>query len=218
MRVLVTEDERALAELIARGLRRKAMAVDVCHNGADALEQLAVNDYDVLVLDRDLPGVHGDEVCRRLAGGRVRTRILMLTAADSVADRVAGLNLGADDYLPKPFDYAELVARVLALGRRAQAPVPPIVERAGLTVDIGRRQAFRDGGYLPLSLKEFGVLETLLRADGSVVSSEELLERVWDANADPFTNTVRVTLSKLRGKLGEPGVIETVTGAGYRIP
>jgi DNA-binding response OmpR family regulator len=218
MRVLVTEDERALAELIATGLRRKAMAVDVCHDGEHALEHLSVNDYDVLILDRDLPGLHGDEVCRRLARDRTGTRILMLTAADSVADRVNGLNLGADDYLPKPFDYAELVARVLALGRRSQTPLPPIIERAGIALDIGRRQAFRDGGYLPLSLKEFGVLEMLLAADGAVVSSEDLLEHVWDANADPFTNTVRVTLSKLRGKLGTPNVIETVTGAGYRIP
>jgi DNA-binding response OmpR family regulator len=217
MRVLIAEDEPALAALIAKGLRRRALAVDVAPDGAAALERLAVDDYDVLVLDRDLPKVHGDEVCRRLAAGRARVRILMLTAAAAPAERVAGLNLGADDYLPKPFDYDELVARVLALGRRARAPLPPVLERGGIRLDIGRRQAFRDGVYLPLSLKEFGILETLLAADGTVVSAERLLEAVWDANADPFTNTVKVTVSKLRAKLGRPEVIETVIGAGYRI-
>ncbi|NUP49995.1 MAG: response regulator transcription factor [Catenulispora sp.] len=217
MRVLIAEDDPALAALLAKGLRRRALAVDVAQDGAEALERLAVDDYDVLVLDRDLPRVHGDEVCRRLAAERARVRILMLTAAAAPAERVAGLNLGADDYLPKPFDYDELVARVLALGRRARAPLPPVLERAGIRVDIGRRQAFRDGAYLPLSLKEFGILEALLSADGAVVSAERLLETVWDANTDPFTNTVKVTLSKLRGKLGRPEVIETVIGAGYRI-
>ncbi|ACU77445.1 two component transcriptional regulator, winged helix family [Catenulispora acidiphila DSM 44928] len=217
MRVLIAEDEPALAALLAKGLRRRAMAVDVALDGGEALERLAVDDYDVLVLDRDLPEVHGDEVCRRLAAGRARVRILMLTAAAAPTERVAGLNLGADDYLPKPFDYDELVARVLALGRRAQAPLPPVLERAGIRLDSGRRQAFRDGTYLPLSLKEFGILEALLAADGTVVSSERLLESVWDANADPFTNTVRVTLSKLRSKLGKPDVVETVIGSGYRI-
>jgi DNA-binding response OmpR family regulator len=217
MRVLIAEDEPALAALLAKGLRRRAMAVDVAHDGAEALERLAIDDYDVLVLDRDLPEVHGDEVCRRLAAGRARVRILMLTAAAAPAERVAGLNLGADDYLPKPFDYDELVARILALGRRARAPLPPVLERAGIRLDVGRRQAYRDGTYLPLTLKEFGVLETLLAADGAIVSTERLLEAVWDVNADPFTNTVRVTLSKLRAKLGQPDVIETVIGAGYRI-
>lgn len=217
MRVLIAEDEPTLAALLAKGLRRRAMAVDVVHDGAEALEHLAIDDYDVLVLDRDLPKVHGDDVCRRLAAGRARVRILMLTAAAAPAERVAGLNLGADDYLPKPFDYDELVARILALGRRAQAPLPPVLERAGIRLDAGRRQAYRDGTYLPLTLKEFGVLETLLAADGALVSAERLLEAVWDVNADPFTNTVRVTLSKLRAKLGQPEVIETVIGAGYRI-
>ena len=217
MRVLIAEDEPALAALLAKGLRRRAMAVDVAHDGAEALERLAIDDYDVLVLDRDLPEVHGDEVCRRLAAGRARVRILMLTAAAAPAERVAGLNLGADDYLSKPFDYDELVARILALGRRARAPLPPVLERAGIRLDVGRRQAYRDGTYLPLTLKEFGVLETLLAADGAIVSTERLLEAVWDVNADPFTNTVRVTLSKLRAKLGQPDVIETVIGAGYRI-
>ena len=217
MKVLIAEDEPTLAALLAKGLRRRAMAVDVVHDGAEALERLAVDDYDVLVLDRDLPKVHGDDVCRRLAAARARVRILMLTAAAAPAERVAGLNLGADDYLPKPFDYDELVARILALGRRAQAPLPPVLERADIRLDVGRRQAYRDGRYLPLTLKEFGVLETLLAADGALVSAERLLEAVWDVNADPFTNTVRVTLSKLRAKLGQPEVIETVIGAGYRI-
>jgi len=217
MKVLIAEDEPTLAALLAKGLRRRAMAVDVVHDGAEALERLAIDDYDVLVLDRDLPKVHGDDVCRRLAAARARVRILMLTAAAAPAERVAGLNLGADDYLPKPFDYDELVARILALGRRAQAPLPPVLERADIRLDVGRRQAYRDGTYLPLTLKEFGVLETLLAADGALVSAERLLEAVWDVNADPFTNTVRVTLSKLRAKLGQPEVIETVIGAGYRI-
>jgi DNA-binding response OmpR family regulator len=217
MKVLIAEDEPTLAALLAKGLRRRAMAVDVVHDGAEALERLAIDDYDVLLLDRDLPKVHGDDVCRRLAAARARVRILMLTAAAAPAERVAGLNLGADDYLPKPFDYDELVARILALGRRAQAPLPPVLERADIRLDVGRRQAYRDGRYLPLTLKEFGVLETLLAADGALVSAERLLEAVWDVNADPFTNTVRVTLSKLRAKLGQPEVIETVIGAGYRI-
>jgi DNA-binding response OmpR family regulator len=217
MRVLIAEDEPTLAALLAKGLRRRAIAVDVVHDGAEALERLAIDDYDVLVLDRGLPKVHGDDVCRRLAAARARVRILMLTAAAAPAERAAGLNLGADDYLPKPFDYDELVARILALGRRAQAPLPPVLERAGIRLDTGRRQAYRDGTYLPLTFKEFGVLETLLAADGALVSAERLLEAVWDVNADPFTNTVRVTLSKLRAKLGQPEVIETVIGAGYRI-
>jgi two-component system response regulator VanR len=181
------------------------------------VEVLSINDYDVLVLDRDLPGVHGDEVCRRLVHTGARTRILMLTAAGSVRDLVEGLNLGADDYLAKPFEYGELVARIQALGRRAARPLPPVVERAGVIVDVPRRQAFRDGHLLPLTLKEFAVLEVLMLAGGTVVSAEQLLERAWDAHADPFTNAVRVTISKLRAKLGDPPVIETVPGAGYRI-
>ncbi|MFG1947127.1 response regulator transcription factor [Nonomuraea sp. NPDC048826] len=217
MRVLVAEDEKALADLVAEGLRRFSMAVDVVYDGAAAVERLAVNDYDVVVLDRDLPEVHGDEVCKELAGAGVRTRILMLTAAASVPDRVAGLGLGADDYLPKPFAYAELVARVQALGRRSQAPLPPVLERHGVTLDAPRRQAFRDGRYLSLSRKEYAVLEVLMRARGAVVSAETLLEQAWDEHADPFTTAVRVTVSKLRAKLGDPPLIETLPGAGYRL-
>ena len=217
MRILVAEDERALADLVADGLRRHAMAVDVVYDGAAASERLAVNDYDVLVLDRDLPELHGDEVCRQLVRSGARTRILMLTAAASVSERVAGLGLGADDYLPKPFAYAELVARVQALGRRSQAPLPPVLERHGLVLDAPRRQAFRDGRYLPLSRKEYAVLKVLMRAHGVVVTSEELLESAWDEHADPFTTVVRATVSKLRAKLGEPPLIETLPGTGYRL-
>jgi DNA-binding response OmpR family regulator len=217
MRVLVAEDERELADLVAEGLRRYAMAVDVVYDGAAASQRLAVNDYDVLVLDRDLPEVHGDEICRDLVQSGARTRVLMLTAAASVPERVAGLGLGADDYLPKPFDYAELVARVQALGRRSQPPLPPVLERHGILLDAPRRQAFRDGRYLPLSRKEYAVLEVLLRAQGTVVSAEDLLEQAWDEHADPFTTAVRVTVSKLRAKLGEPPVIETLPGTGYRL-
>jgi DNA-binding response OmpR family regulator len=217
MRVLVAEDEQALADLVAEGLRRYAMAVDVVYDGAAASQRLVVNEYDVLVLDRDLPELHGDEICRELVQSGARTRVLMLTAAASVPERVAGLGLGADDYLPKPFDYAELVARVQALGRRSQAPLPPVLERHGILLDAPRRQAFRDGRYLPLSRKEYAVLEVLLRAQGTVVSAEDLLEQAWDEHADPFTTAVRVTVSKLRAKLGEPPVIETLPGTGYRL-
>ncbi|HEY5986310.1 MAG TPA: response regulator transcription factor [Streptosporangiaceae bacterium] len=217
MRVLVAEDEQELADLVAEGLRRHAMAVDVVYDGAAASQRLAVNDYHVLVLDRDLPVLHGDEICRELVQSGARTRILMLTAAASVPERVAGLGLGADDYLPKPFDYAELVARVQALGRRSQPPLPPVLERHGILLDAPRRQAFRDGRYLPLSRKEYAVLEVLLRAQGTVVSAEDLLEQAWDEHADPFTTAVRVTVSKLRAKLGEPPVIETLPGTGYRL-
>jgi DNA-binding response OmpR family regulator len=215
MRVLVAEDERDLADLVAEGLRRRAMAVDVAYDGAAAAERLAVNDYDVLVLDRDLPEVHGDTVCRDLVRSGARTRILMLTAAASVPERVAGLGLGADDYLPKPFDYVELVARVQALGRRSQAPLPPVLERHGIVLDSQRMQAFRDGRYLRLSLKEHAVLEVLMRANGAVVSAETLLGSAWDEHADPFTTVVRVIISRLRGKLGDPPCIRTVPGAGY---
>lgn len=217
MRVLVAEDERLLADLVVEGLRKVAMAVDVAYDGTSATEKLAVNDYDVLVLDRDLPGIHGDTICRQLTASGARTRILMLTAAGSVRQRIDGLNLGADDYLPKPFDYAELVARVHALGRRSQAPVPPVLERAGIVLDTGRIQAFRDGRFLGLSLKEHAVLEALMRANGAVVSAEALLEKAWDENADPFTTVVRVIVSRLRAKLGDPPCIETVPGAGYRL-
>jgi DNA-binding response OmpR family regulator len=217
MRVLVAEDERVLAELVAEGLRKHAMAVDVVYDGAAASERLAVNDYDVLVLDRDLPQVHGDVVCRELAQAGARTRILLLTAAASVPERVAGLGLGADDYLPKPFDYAELVARVQALARRSQAPLPPVLTRHGIVLDTHRLQAFRGGRYLPLSLKEYAVLEVLMRAKGAVVSAETLLEQAWDENTDPFTTVVRVIISRLRSKLGDPPCIQTVPGAGYRL-
>jgi DNA-binding response OmpR family regulator len=217
MRVLVAEDERVLADLVAEGLRKRAMAVDVVYDGAAASERLEVNDYDVLVLDRDLPQIHGDVICADLARTGTRTRILMLTAAASVPDRVAGLGLGADDYLTKPFDYTELVARVQALGRRSQAALPPVLERGGIVLDPTRLQAVRDGRYLRLSLKEFAVLETLIRANGAVVSAEQLLESAWDENADPFTTVVRVIVSRLRAKLGDPPCIETVAGAGYRL-
>ncbi|MCQ1577416.1 response regulator transcription factor [Streptomyces parvus] len=217
MRVLVVEDEEFLAEMIAEGLRRDAVAVDIAPDGRAALKRLRFGAYDVMILDRDLPGLHGDEVCRRVVGLRLLTRILMLTAAGTVRDRVAGLGLGADDYLTKPFAYDELLARVLALGRRARPALPPVLERAGLTLDTARRQVCRDGRYLSLSRKEFAVLETLLRAEGAVVSGEDLIEEVWEADTSYRTNAVRVTLSKLRTKLGAPPVIETVPGAGYRI-
>lgn len=217
MRVLVVDDESTLADLIAKGLARQDMAVDMAYRGDDADELLAVNDYDVVVLDRDVPGLHGDEVARRLAARGSLTRILMLTAATTLTDRVNGLELGADDYLTKPFDYPELVARVRALGRRSVAPVAPVLERAGLVVDTNRRMATRDGRPLDLTSKELGVLEALLRADGRIVSAEELLEKVWDMNIDPFTAAVRVTMSKLRKKLGDPDPIRTVPGQGYAL-
>ena len=217
MRVLVVEDERVLADAIAAGLRRESLAVDVAYDGAEALERAEVNAYDVVVLDRDLPVVHGDEVCRTLVGRRAAARILMLTAAGDLEDRVAGLSLGADDYLPKPFAFTELVARVRALGRRAAPPVPPVLERSGITLDPGRREVRRDGRPVPLTKKEFAVLEELMRADGQVVSTERLLEKAWDENIDPFTNVVRVTVMTLRKKLGDPPVVQTEPGVGYRL-
>lgn len=217
MRVLVVEDERLLADAIAEGLRRLSMAVDVCYDGDAALERVWVHDYDVVVLDRDLPGTHGDEVCKTIVAGGGEARVLMLTAAVEVSDRVDGLGMGADDYLTKPFVFAELVARVQALGRRARPALPPVLERAGLLLDVPRHQASRDGRFLALSPKEFAVLEVLMRAEGAVVSAETLLEKAWDEHADPFTNAVRVAVMTLRRKLGEPPVIETVPGAGYRI-
>jgi DNA-binding response OmpR family regulator len=216
MRVLIVEDERVLADAIAEGLREESIAVDVVYDGDDALERASHTAYDVLVLDRDLPTVHGDDVCRELAG-RYPGRILMLTAAGDVADRVDGLTLGADDYLPKPFVFGELVARVRALGRRSGTAVPPVLERAGVRLDPHRRTVLRDGRALRLTRKEFSVLEELLRADGGVVSAETLLERAWDEHIDPFSNIVRVTMATLRRKLGDPPLIETVTGAGYRL-
>ncbi len=217
MRVLVAEDERMLADSISEGLRHLGMAVDVCYDGDAALERVAVHRYDVVLLDRDLPLVHGDEVCRKIAGGDGETRVLMLTAAAGIRDRVDGLGLGADDYLTKPFAFAELVARVHALARRARPALPPVLERDGVELDPAKRFASREGGPLPLSPKEFAVLEVLLRAEGRVVSPEELLEKAWDEHADPFTNTVRVTVMTLRKKLGAPPVIHTVPGAGYRL-
>jgi DNA-binding response OmpR family regulator len=217
MRVLVVEDERALADAIARGLRAEGMAVDVAYDGDDGHEKASVTRYDVLVLDRDLPGMHGDDLLADLTSSGVVTRVLMLTAAGGIDDRVEGLSLGADDYLAKPFAFAELVARVRALGRRSTPATPPILRMAGIELDPARRMATRDGAPIELTRKEFGVLEVLLAADGGVVSSEELLDRVWDENADPFTTTVRVTVMTLRRKLGEPAVIDTVVGAGYRI-
>jgi DNA-binding response OmpR family regulator len=193
------------------------MAVDVALDGNDALEHLAVTRYDVVVLDRDLPGVHGDEVCRQIVAGGSQSRVLMLTAASTVRERVDGLGLGADDYLPKPFDFAELVARVRALGRRSAPSVPPTLESGGVTLDPGRRVAFRAGRRLELSPKEFAVLECLLAAAGRVVSAEELLERAWDEAADPFTTAVKTTIRRLRAKLGDPPVIHTVRESGYRI-
>jgi DNA-binding response OmpR family regulator len=217
VRVLVVEDEQLLADAIARGLRRESMAVDVVYDGAEAWERVGVNDYDVVVLDRGLPGLSGDEVCARMAGSGGATRILMLTAAAEVSDRVAGLSLGADDYLGKPFAFSELVARVRALGRRAMPAVPPVLETAGVRLDPSRREVTRDGRPVALAPKEFAVLEVLLRACGAAVSAELLLEKAWDENADPFTNVVRVTVMTLRKRLGEPQVIKTVPGAGYRI-
>ncbi|MFC0039768.1 response regulator [Actinomadura rayongensis] len=217
MRVLVVEDERVLADAIATGLRRDALAVDVAYDGAGALERAAVNAYDVIVLDRDLPKVHGDEVCRRLVDQRYPARIIMLTAAGELDDRVEGLTLGADDYLAKPFAFKELIARVRALGRRAAAPRPPVLERAGIRLDPARREVWRESRPVDLTRKEFAVLEVLLGADGAVVSSEHLLEKAWDEHIDPFTNVVRVTMMTLRKKLGEPAVIETVPGVGYRL-
>ena len=217
MRVLVVEDFEILARTLGTGLRREGMAVDVVLDGPDALEHLAVTRYDVVVLDRDLPGVHGDEVCRRIVAGGSGSRVLMLTAASSVRQRVAGLGLGADDYLPKPFDFAELVARIRALSRRPSTALPPILEDGDLMLDPNLRVATRGGRRLDLSPKEFAVLECLLAAQGRLVPAEEMLERVWDEAADPFTTAVKTTIRRLRAKLGEPPVVHTVREAGYRI-
>jgi DNA-binding response OmpR family regulator len=217
MRLLIIEDEEALANAMARGLRRQGWATDVALDGIEGLEKALVNDYDVIVLDRNLPGLHGDDVCRRLVQEESRARILMLTAARSLRDRVDGLDLGADDYLGKPFAFDELLARLRALARRSVPARPPVLRRAGIELDPAARSAVRTGRDLGLTNKEFGVLEALMAADGRVVSSEELLESVWDENADPFSNVVRVTLVTLRRKLGEPQPITTVTGAGYRL-
>ena len=217
MRVLLAEDHEELAETVARVLRREGMAVDVALDGEEALLRARVNDYDVVLLDRDLPGVHGDQVCRELTGARVTSRILMLTAAATIQDRVAGLGLGADDYLPKPFAMAELIARIRALGRRGGTPLPPELVAGDLCLDSARRVVVRGGERLVLSPKELALLEYLLAARGRTVSAEELLEHVWDEAADPFTTTVKVTIRRLRVKLGDPPMIETVPGGGYRI-
>ncbi|MEV0408596.1 response regulator transcription factor [Actinoallomurus sp. NPDC050550] len=217
MRVLLVEDDEYLAELIAEGLWTQSIATDVANDGAEALRRLEAMDYDVLVLDRDLPEVHGDEVCRQVVDSGRLTRILMLTASGTVRDRVDGLGLGADDYLPKPFSYDELVARVLALGRRARPALPPVMERAGVVLDIPRRQAYRDGRRLDLSRKEFAVLEALMRADGMVIGVDDLIEEAWEEHISYNSNAVRVTVSKLRSKLGLPPVVETVPGSGYRM-
>jgi DNA-binding response OmpR family regulator len=217
MRVLIAEDFEILARSIETGLRREGMAVDVVLNGAEALTRLAITRYDVVVLDRDLPAIHGDEICRRIVADGAETRILMLTAAGTLKDRVEGLDLGADDYLGKPFDFPELVARVRALGRRSMPASPPTLELGDLTLDRARRIAFRAGRRLELSPKEFSVLECLLACAGRVISPEELLERVWDDATDPFTTTVKTTVRRLRQKLGDPPVIQTVREAGYRI-
>ncbi|MFI7610016.1 response regulator transcription factor [Nonomuraea terrae] len=217
MRVLVVEDEPLLADAIAEWLREETHAVDLAHDGEAALERIAVNDYDVVVLDRDLPRVHGDDVCRSLVASESDARVLMLTAAAQLDDRVTGLSMGADDYLSKPFAFPELAARVLALGRRSRPAAPPVLRRAGITLDPARREVFRNGRYVPLSKKEFAVLAELMRADGNVVSSEQLLEKAWDEHADPFTGAVRLTVLKLRRKLADPPVVETVPGVGYRI-
>jgi DNA-binding response OmpR family regulator len=217
MRVLVVEDQAELADDIADGLRDQGIAADVAYDGPTGLEKAQLNSYDVVVLDRDLPKVHGDAVCATLAGSGAAARILMLTAAAAVGDRVQGLNLGADDYLGKPFAFEELLARVRALSRRAPAAAP-VLTRGDIVFDRARRRASRAGRPLPLTRKEMGILEELLTADGAVVSAEELLERVWDENADPFTRTVTVTIGRLRRKLGDPDPINTVVGSGYRLP
>jgi DNA-binding response OmpR family regulator len=214
VRVLVVEDHETLATRIAQGLRQAGMAVDVERDGSGALNALICTEYDVIVLDRDLPAVHGDTVCQAVAGSG--PRILMLTAAAGVEDRIDGLELGADDYLGKPFVFGELVARVRALARRIPS-APPIVHCGDLTVDRARHRARRGSRTLSLTRKEFGVLEMLVAADGALVSAEQMLEHVWDANADPFSNVVSVTMTRLRRKLGEPQMIKTVVGKGYRM-
>ena len=213
----MVEDEELLADAIARGLRREAFAVDVALDGDAALERLAIDPYDVVVLDRDLPGVHGDDICRQLVAEGSAARILMLTAAADVDDRVTGLSLGADDYLGKPFSFAELTARIRALARRPAVALSPVLRHGDLVLDPARRSVERGGVPIHLGRREMAVLEALLRAQGAVVSAEQLLESVWDQHADPFSNAVRVTVARLRRKLGQPPLIETVVGGGYRL-
>jgi DNA-binding response OmpR family regulator len=217
VRILVIDDDDVLAQAVAVGLRRKTMAVDVATDGVAGLERAQLTDYDVIVLDRDLPGMHGDDVCAELIATGSRSRVLMLTAAATPEDLVDGLGLGADDYLPKPFDFPVLVARIGALARRVQPLLPPVLVRGDIELDAARRTARRGRRSLALSPKEFGILEVLLAAAGRTVSAEELLERVWDENIDPFTKTVKITMSRLRAKLGDPPVIQTVAKSGYRI-
>lgn len=217
MRVLLVEDDHALAQQVVTGLRHEGFAVDLAHDGGEALEKLSLTPYDVVVLDRDLPIVHGDEVCRQVAESSALTRIIMLTASGTLDDRVVGLGLGADDYLPKPFAMRELTARVRALGRRSTPATSPVVVVADMEVDTTRQTVTRGGSECSLTRKEFGVLEVLVSSPGRVVSAEELLDKVWDENVNPFTNSVRVTVMTLRRKLGDPQLIETVTGVGYRI-
>jgi DNA-binding response OmpR family regulator len=218
MRVLVVEDNQEMADVLARGLRRDGLAVDVAADGAEGWAKLHVTDYDVVVLDRDLPLMHGDDICQQLRAEGSAIPVLMLTAAAGPRQAAAGLGLGADDYLAKPFDFVELIARIRALGRRPSGARPPVLEAAGIRLDTAARTASRFGRPLGLARKEFGALELLLAAAGQVVSAEELLEKVWDEHADPFTTAVRTTIKKLRGKLGHPDPIETVIGCGYRIP
>jgi DNA-binding response OmpR family regulator len=217
MRILVVEDDAALADVLARGLRREGFAVDIAFHGAEALDMSGYNRYDSVVLDRDLPVLHGDDVCRELTSRSPAPRVLMLTAASDLADRVEGLTIGADDYLAKPFAISEVAARLRALSRRPEALVQPILSWNGLVLDPSSRGVERNSDRIHLTRKEFGVLEELMRGSGAVVSSEELLERVWDQNADPFTNAIRITMVTLRKKLGDPPIIETMTGAGYRL-
>ncbi|MFI7588986.1 response regulator transcription factor [Spongisporangium articulatum] len=216
MRVLVVEDEPYLADAVRDGLRLEAIAADVALDGAQALELLAVNTYDVVVLDRDLPTVPGDDVARAVAAGGDGPRIIMVTAADRLDDKASGFELGADDYLTKPFELRELVLRLRALARRPATGRPPVLERSGVRLDPFRREVFRDGRYVALTRKQFAVLTVLMESAGGVVSAEDLLERAWDANADPFTNAVRITISTLRRRLGEPQLIHTLPGSGYR--
>lgn len=217
MRVLVVEDEVYLAEAIQAGLRLEAIAADLALDGDAALERLGVNAYDVVVLDRDIPGMHGDDVCRLIVEREIGCRVLMLTAAGGLPDKVEGFGLGADDYLTKPFDFPELVVRLRSLARRPAAGTPPVIERAGLRLDPFRREVYRSSRHVALTRKQFAVLEILMAAGGGVVSAEELLEKAWDENANPFTNAIRITVSGLRARLGEPQVIHTVLGVGYRL-
>lgn len=217
MRVLVVEDEIYLAEAIRSGLRLEAIAADLAFDGNSALEALAANSYDVVILDRDIPGPNGDEICRYIVGQQIGSRVLMLTAAGHLREKVSGFELGADDYMTKPFELRELVVRLRALARRPTEATPPIIQYAGVRLDPFRREVYRFDRYVRLSRKQFSVLEVLMAARGGVVSAETLLERAWDEHADPFSNAVRITISTLRKRLGDPWVIHTVPGVGYRI-